>query len=135
MKRRQFMKVAGAGAAASAIAMPAVAQSSPEVKWRLTSSFPKSLDTIYGGGDVFAKKVAEMSGGKFQITVHAGGELMPPFGVVDAVQAARIETSSDFNYTPYVVAGVLFICLTIPMARLTDWAARRQGYQGAGGLL
>lgn len=61
--------------------------------------------------------------------------LISILGVVDAVQAARIETSSDFNYTPYVVAGVLFICLTIPMARLTDWAARRQGYQGAGGLL
>ena len=56
MKRRQFMQTAAAGAAAStAIAMPAIAQSNPEVKWRMTSSFPKSLDTIYGGGETLAK--------------------------------------------------------------------------------
>ena len=69
------------------------------------------------------------------VSLQKDSGLISILGVVDAVQAARIETSSDFNYTPYVVAGVLFICLTIPMARLTDWAARRQGYQGAGGLL
>ena len=51
MKRRQFIQTAGAGLAASAVAAPAIAQSSPEVKWRLTSSFPKSLDTIYGGAE------------------------------------------------------------------------------------
>ena len=48
MKRRQFLKVTGAGLATSAVAAPAIAQSMPEIKWRLTSSFPKSLDTLYG---------------------------------------------------------------------------------------
>ena len=51
MKRRDFLKVSAAGAAAAAVASPAIAQSSPEIKWRLTSSFPKSLDTIYGGAE------------------------------------------------------------------------------------
>ena len=60
MKRRDFLKVSAAGAAATAVAAPAIAQSSPEVKWRLTSSFPKSLDTIYGGAEYFAKQVAEI---------------------------------------------------------------------------
>ena len=69
MKRRQFIQTAAAGAAASAVAMPAVAQSNPEVKWRLASSFPKSLDTIYGGAEVMAKMVSELTDGKFQIQV------------------------------------------------------------------
>lgn len=55
--------------------------------------------------------------------------------IVDAIRAAQIETAKDFNYTPYVVAGFLFLCLTIPMARFTDWYARKQGFQGAGGRL
>jgi TRAP-type mannitol/chloroaromatic compound transport system substrate-binding protein len=55
MKRRQFIQTATAGAAAAAIASPAVAQANPEVKWRLASSFPKSLDTIYGGAEVMTK--------------------------------------------------------------------------------
>jgi TRAP-type mannitol/chloroaromatic compound transport system substrate-binding protein len=48
MKRRAFLKVAGTGLAASAVAAPAIAQSMPETKWRLTASWPKSLDTLYG---------------------------------------------------------------------------------------
>ncbi|HZA01227.1 MAG TPA: twin-arginine translocation signal domain-containing protein, partial [Hyphomicrobiaceae bacterium] len=55
MNRRKFLKAAGVGTAASTIAAPAIAQSMPEVKWRLTSSFPKSLDTLYGSAEVFAK--------------------------------------------------------------------------------
>ena len=51
MKRRDFLKVSAAGAAVAAVASPAIAQSSPEIKWRMTSSFPKSLDTIYGGAE------------------------------------------------------------------------------------
>src|SRR6267142_789046 len=60
MKRRDFLKVSAAGAAATAVASPAIAQSSPEIKWRLTSSFPKSLDTIYGGAEQVSKYAVEM---------------------------------------------------------------------------
>src|SRR3954469_1809728 len=67
MKRRQFLSVLGAGAAASAVAAPAIAQSNPEIKWRLASSFPKSLDTIYGAAEIFSKHVAELTDNKFQI--------------------------------------------------------------------
>lgn len=66
MKRRDFLKVSAAGAAATAVASPAIAQSSPEIKWRMTSSFPKSLDTIYDGATQFAQYVADMTDNKFQ---------------------------------------------------------------------
>ena len=61
--------------------------------------------------------------------------LIAVLGVVDAIKAAQISTAIDFNFTPYVVAGFLFVCLTVPMARFTDWSARKQGFQGAGGML
>ena len=84
MKRRDFLKVSAAGAAATAVASPAIAQSSPEIKWRMTSSFPKSLDTIYGGSEYFAKQVAEMTDNKFQIQVFQAGELVPGLQALDA---------------------------------------------------
>lgn len=69
------------------------------------------------------------------VSLQKDSGLIAVLGVVDAIRAAQIETARDFNYTPYVVAGVLFICLTIPMARLTDWYAKKQGFHGAGGML
>ena len=73
MKRRDFLSKSALGAAAGALAAPAIAQTLPEVKWRCASSFPKSLDTIYGGGEVISKRVAELTSGKFQIRVFEIG--------------------------------------------------------------
>ena len=98
MQRRSFIRHSGLAGVLAAGAAPAVVHAQANIRWRLASSFPKSLDTIYGGGDVFAKKVAEMSGGKFQITVHPGGELMPPFGVVDGVQNGTVECAHTVPY-------------------------------------
>jgi TRAP-type mannitol/chloroaromatic compound transport system substrate-binding protein len=98
MKRRDFLKVSAAGAAATAVASPAIAQSSPEVKWRLTSSFPKSLDTIYGGGEQVAKYVSEMTDGKFQIQVFAAGEVAPALQALDATSNGTVEMSHTVSY-------------------------------------
>ena len=88
MKRRDFLKVTGIGAAGAApLAAPAIAQSMPELKWRLTASWPKSLDTLWGGVEVMAKLVAEATDNKFQLQTFAGGEIVPPFAVLDAVAA------------------------------------------------
>jgi len=99
MDRRSFLKTTGlAGAGAAALATPAIAQSQPEVKWRLASSFPKSLDTIFGAAEVLAKYVSEATDGKFQIRVFAGGELVPGLGVLDAVQNGTIECGHTASY-------------------------------------
>jgi len=100
MKRRAFLKGSAAGVAAGAIAAPAIAQSMPELKWRLAGSWPKSLDTLHGGVELFAKAVAEMSDNKFQIRTFAAGEIVPALQVLDAVGAGTIEMghSAGFYY-------------------------------------
>ena len=98
MKRRQFIQTAAAGAAATAVAMPAVAQSNPEVKWRLASSFPKSLDTIYAGAEIMAKMVSELTDGKFQIQVFAAGEIVPALQALDAVSNNTVEMAHTVSY-------------------------------------
>ena len=86
MKRRKFLTALGVGAATAAITKPAIAQSMPELKWRLTASWPKSLDTLFGACESFAKWVNEATDGKFQIQVFAAGEIVPGLQVLDAVQ-------------------------------------------------
>ena len=98
MKRRQFIQTATAGVAAAAVAAPAVAQSSPEVKWRLASSFPKSLDTIYGGAEVMARMVSDLTDGKFQIQVFAAGEIVPGLQAADAMTNGTIEMCHTVSY-------------------------------------
>lgn len=98
MERRSFVKQAGLAGVLAAASAPAIVHAQASIRWRLASSFPKSLDTIFGAADVFAKKVSEMTGGKFQISVHAGGELMPPFGVVDGVQNGTVEMAHTAPY-------------------------------------
>ncbi len=102
--RRKFLggaAAATAGAAtvaASSFPKPAIAQSAPEIKWRLTSSFPKSLDTIYGAGEVFAKTVSDMTDGKFQIQVFAAGEIVPGLQALDAVSNGTVEACHTVSY-------------------------------------
>ena len=98
MKRRKFLQVAGGAVAASAVAAPAIAQSAPEVKWRLTSSFPKALDTIYGAAEVLAKYVNEATDGKFQIQVFAAGEIAPGLQALDVVSNGTVEMCHTANY-------------------------------------
>ena len=97
MDRRSLIKNAGiAGVLAAGVAPAVHAQAT--VRWRLASSFPKSLDTIFGAADTFSKAVKAMSGGKFEISVHAAGELMPAFGVVDGVQQGSVECAHTAPY-------------------------------------
>ncbi|MFM9880491.1 MAG: TRAP transporter substrate-binding protein [Burkholderiaceae bacterium] len=97
MDRRLLIKNAGiAGVLAAGVAPAVHAQAA--IRWRLASSFPKALDTIYGAADIFSKQVKAMSGGKFEISVHPAGELMPAFGVVDGIQNATVEMAHTAPY-------------------------------------
>jgi TRAP-type mannitol/chloroaromatic compound transport system substrate-binding protein len=98
MERRSFLKKAGVGVAAGAIAAPSIAQGQPAVKWRITSSFPKSLDTIYGGAEVLARRVKAITGGKFDIQVFAAGEIAPGGQALDVVQNGTVECCHTCSY-------------------------------------
>jgi len=98
MERRSFIKNAGLAGILAAGSAPAIAQSLPGVKWRITSSFPKSLDTIYGGAEVLAKRVSAITGGKFQIQVFASGEIAPGGQALDVVQNGTVECCHTCSY-------------------------------------
>ena len=98
MQRRSFLKKAAAGVAAGTVAAPAIAQSQPTIQWRMAASWPKSLDTLFGGAELVAKRVGEITDGKFQIRAFAAGEIVPALQVLDAVQAGTVELGHTAPY-------------------------------------
>lgn len=97
MDRRSLIKNTGiAGVLAAGIAPAVHAQAA--VRWRLAASFPRSLDTIFGSAEKLSQTVKALSGGKFEISVHPAGELMPAFGVVDALENDTIEMAQTAAY-------------------------------------
>lgn len=131
MERRSFVRQVGLAGVLAAGAAPAIVHAQANIRWRLASSFPKSLDTIFGAADVFAKKVAEMSGGKFQISIHAGGELMPAFGVVDGVQNGTVEMAHTAPYYFFGKDETFALGCAIPFGlnsrQMTAWMVEGNG--------
>jgi TRAP-type mannitol/chloroaromatic compound transport system substrate-binding protein len=133
MKRRDFLRAAGAGLAASAIAAPAIAQTTPALKWRLTASWPKSLDTLFGACEDFSKRVAEITDNKFQIQVFAAGEIVPGLQVLDAVQNGTVEMGNTAGYYYWGKDPSFALATAIPFglnARQQDsWQLRGGGME------
>lgn len=103
MKRRSFLKKAGLGlAAGTAAAAPGIVNAQgaglPTISWRMAASWPKSLDTLYGGAEHIAKRVSDATGGKFTIKVFAAGEIVGGLQVLDAVQAGTVECGHTAAY-------------------------------------
>src|SRR4029079_9354478 len=114
MQRRSFIHKTRLAGVLAAGAAPAIVHAQANIRWRVASSFPRSLDTIFGGAETFAKKVNEMTGGKFQISVHAAGELMPAFGVVDGLQSGTVEAGHTCPYYFFGKDDVFAIGCAIP---------------------
>ncbi|HEY0441031.1 MAG TPA: TRAP transporter substrate-binding protein DctP [Xanthobacteraceae bacterium] len=134
MERRAFLKSSALGAAAlaaAAPAAPAIAQSRPDVKWRMASSYPKNLDILYGGGEMIARRVAALTEGKFQIGTFAAGELMPAFQVLDAVQNGTIECGASPSFF-YVGKDPTFAFDTALPFGLTTRQQTAWMYEGGG---
>ncbi len=130
MDRRSLIKHTGiAGVLAAGVAPAVHAQAA--VRWRLASSFPKSLDTLMGGAETFAKGVRAMTGGKFEISIHAAGELMPAFGVVDGVQNATVEIAHTAPYYFFGKDETFALGTAIPFGQnsrqLTAWMQEGNG--------
>ncbi len=137
MDRRSFIRRAGAvgaGAAASALASPALAQEYPKITWKMTSSFPKSLDTIYGGAEDIAAHVSDATNGNFVIQTYEAGEIVPGAQAADAVSAGAVDAAHTCSYYFWQKDPTYAIGTALPFglnARLTNaWL-----YQGNGNKL
>jgi len=131
MDRRSVIKNAGIAGVLAAGAAPAVHAQGAAIRWRVASSFPKVLDTIYGAAPAFCQRVSDMTGGRFTITAHAGGELMPAFGVVDGVSNGTVEMAHTAPYYFFGKDPTFALGCAIPFGlnsrQMTAWM-----YQGNG---
>ena len=115
LRRRDFLRRAGAGLAGAGVAGlagcaggesdsdpaggsgPAV-HTRKRIQWRLASSFPRGLDTIYGGAEVLAERLEAMSEGRFKIRPYPAGELVPGLQVLDAAQQGTVQVGHTVSY-------------------------------------
>jgi TRAP-type mannitol/chloroaromatic compound transport system substrate-binding protein len=140
MERRSFLKKAAAGVAAtSTVAAPAIAQSNPKITWRLAASWPKSLDTLFGGADLVARRVSEITDGNFQIRAFAAGEIVPALQVLDAVQAGTVELGHTALYYYFgkdpALALTCAVCFGPNTRQSNAWWYHGGGEQAAEPLL
>ena len=137
MDRRSIITRAGLAGILAAGAAPAV-HAQQALRWRMASSFPKSLDTLFGTAELFARMVKEMSGGKFEISVHAGGELMPAMGVVDGVQQGSVEMAHTAPYYFFGKNPAFAMGSTIPFGfnsrQMSAWMLHGNGRKLMNGL-
>lgn len=105
MKRRRILGIGAGAASAGAIAAcspqqggGAVSGDLPRVQWRMATSWPQSLDTIYGGAQTVCDRVSELTDGRFTIDPFASGEIVPGLQVLDAVQAGTVECGHSAAY-------------------------------------
>jgi TRAP-type mannitol/chloroaromatic compound transport system substrate-binding protein len=126
MDRRSVIKNAGIAGILAAGTAPALVHAQANIRWRLTSGFPKALDTIYGAAETFARKVKDMTGGKFEISVHAAGELVPMPGLVDAVQNGTVEMGHTAPYYYFGKNDAFALGCAIPFGlnsrQMTAWS-------------
>ena len=142
MKRRHLIGQTALGAASTA-ALAACSNSNssdsvsttdsnlPQVRWRLASSYPQSLDTIYGGAVAFCDRVSAMTGGRFTITPYSAGEIVPGLQVLDAVQSGAVDCGQSASYYYIGKQPALAFGTSIPFG-LTAQQQNAWLYRGGG---
>lgn len=139
MKRRRFVTQATAGVVTGAT-VSACAQSAnqrpaggalPNIRWRMATSWPPSLDILFGGTKTLAEAVKTMTEGRFLITPYAAGELVPGLQVLDAVQAGTVECGHTAAYYYIGKNPALAFATTIPFG-LTAPQQNAWLYNGGG---
>lgn len=107
MKRRKFVGNAVIGATGTAALVGcrptatnsgAQSGSQPRIRWRMATSWPQSLDTIFGGAETMSQRVSEMTNGRFTIKPFAAGEIVPGLQVLDAVQTGTVQCGHTASY-------------------------------------
>ena len=139
MKRRQFLTNTAVSAVTSATLVscqsgesPTVtANDLPEIRWKMVTSWPKSLDTIFGGAQTVCDRVSEMSGGRFQITPYAAGEIVPGLEVLDTVQNGTVECGHTASYYYIGKNPALAFATSVPFG-LTAQQQNAWLYHGGG---
>lgn len=138
MDRRSFFKKAGSAtvgaAAATTLAAPAIAQENPKISWRMTSSFPKGLDTIFGGAKDVADHVRAATNGNFDIQVFAAAEIVPGLEAANAAGSGTVEMAHTALYYYWGKDPAYALATAIPFGL----NARMQNawfYQGNGNTL
>lgn len=135
LHRRSFLaraSVGGAAAAAgAALAAPALAQEAPAINWRLASSFPKSLDTIYGGAEELSKRLKEATDGKFNIQVFAAGEIVPGLDAINAAGDGTVQCAHSVGYYNWGKDPAFACGADLPFM-LSARAKAAYNYQGGG---
>jgi len=148
MKRRQFVRKASIAAAGGALVTgcssgeseggAAAVQTRPRINWRLTSSFPRSLDTIYGAAEVMAKRVGELTDGRFNIRVFPGGELVPATQVLETVQKGTVQMGHTASYYFTGLNPALAFDCTVPFGmnarQFSAWMTYGEGTDLTRGL-
>jgi TRAP-type mannitol/chloroaromatic compound transport system substrate-binding protein len=109
MKRRDFLTYTTAGTATAAIATACSSSSQPvaeepaepglpSVQWQMATSWPKSLEIVFGAADMICRRVGEMTDGKFTITPYEAGELVDGLKVLDAVSSGQVPCGHTAGY-------------------------------------
>ena len=138
MQRRQLIQAAGLASGAGLLSAcrirridGASTSELPSVRWRMATSWPVSLDTIYGGAETICQRVKAMSGGRFTIEPFAAGEIVPGLEVLDAVQAGSVECGHTASYY-YVGKNPAFAFGTAVPFGLSAQQQNSWLYQGGG---
>jgi len=137
VKRRDFLKAASAGVAGAAtVAAPFVhADSQPKIRWRLATSWPTSLGTLWGGAQDFAKRVEELTGGRFSIRPYAAGEIVGGLQVLDAVQTGTVEAGISASYYFIGKERTIAIDTALPFGMTTRMQSAWMYYGGGSELM